>query len=91
MELSDKCELALQDGSSIHSLQMISSDTLNPAAKGIVFVTMTSMRKLLKLETTNPCVAIVKGFQIQQLIKWGFEKTASAGHFGAERFLHHGC
>ena len=75
MELSDKCELALQDGSSIHSLQMISSDTLNPAAKGIVFVTMTSMRKLLKLETTNPCVAIVKGFQIQQLIKWGFEKT----------------
>eukprot|EP00435_Cladocopium_sp_Y103_P030645 s1324_g7.t1 len=74
IELADRTELAIADGSSIMALHQISCDTLHPGAQGITFLTMQSMKRNMKLSTHDPCVGIIKGFQKQQLVKAGVDK-----------------
>ena len=74
IELVDRAELAISDGSSILGLQQISCDMLHPGAKGITFLTLQSAKRHLKLSTSNPCVGIVKGFQKQALVQAGIDE-----------------
>ena len=73
IQLADRSELCLADGSNILSCGSFCASTLHEGSRGLTFVVFATLKRNPSLRTQAACAGIINGFQRDRCIQLGIE------------------
>ena len=74
VQLVDRSELCMGDGSNILSCGSFCASTLHEGSRGVTFLVFATLKKSVALRTQSACAGILNGFQHDRCLQLGIPK-----------------